>query len=79
MTKSKNKSAEGPRMDGHIVRIVKDKGFGFIHANGLDHFFHRSELEFTGKTFDELNAGDNVSFKPIDGQKGPRATEVRVK
>jgi cold shock CspA family protein len=79
MTKSKNTNKEVARMDGHIVRIVKEKGFGFIHANGLDHFFHRSELDFTTKAFEQLQAGDNVSFRPIDGEKGPRATEVRVK
>lgn len=67
-------------MRGKIVRLVREKGFGFIKASdtGLEHFFHRSGLQQTTKRFDELVEGQRVEFTETDGQKGPRAIEVRV-
>jgi len=61
-------------LTGIVKRIVHDKGFGFIEADGgPDHFFHRSACD----DFDELQAGDRVSFLAVRGQKGPRADSVR--
>lgn len=65
-------------MDGHVKRIVREKGFGFIRdAGGAEWFFHRSEVQPKGE-FDMLNEGDSVSFTPGKSDKGPRATDVRV-
>lgn len=59
------------------IKNLTDKGFGFIAAEGLDKeiFFHTSSL--VGVTFNELNAGDAVSFETEDSPKGPRAVNVQ--
>lgn len=53
---------------GTIKRIVRDRGFGFIQADGATEevFFHKSSVE--QPTFDELNEGQKVSF---DAQPDP--------
>ncbi len=64
-------------MRGTIVRLVRDKGFGFIKAEtGIEHFFHRSEVK--GAVFEGLAEGQRVEFTDADGTKGPRAEDVRV-
>jgi CspA family cold shock protein len=62
-------------MTGTIKRLT-DKGFGFITPDGEDKdlFFHSSAL--VGVTFDELRAGDKVSFDTEESDKGPRAAKV---
>jgi CspA family cold shock protein len=60
---------------GTIKRLT-DKGFGFIDTGGgKDIFFHQSSLE--GIRFEELREGQEVSFDPGEGPKGPRAENVR--
>lgn len=59
---------------GKVRRIVADKGFGFIYANGQDYFFHRSACS----DFYKLQEGDFVSFEPTNGPKGPRAENVEL-
>lgn len=63
-------------MNGQIVRLMADKGFGFIKAEDRkEYFFHRSSLEKTIR-FDMLREGQRVKFKPLSGTKGPRAEDV---
>jgi CspA family cold shock protein len=65
------------RVKGTIKRLVSDKGFGFISAEGgIEYFFHRSAC--TGITFDQLREGQAVSFDVGQGPKGPRAENVRA-
>lgn len=65
------------RVKGTIKRLVREKGFGFIGAEGgVEHFFHRSAC--TGDTFDQLREGQSVSFDIGEGPKGPRAENVRT-
>ena len=58
------------------IKTLTDRGFGFISREGetKDLFFHSKELN--GVTFDELKAGDEVTFEVINGEKGPAATNV---
>ena len=65
-------------MNGTIVRIVSEKGFGFIRSNdsGVEYFFHRSAVK--AGTFERLERGQKVTFEGGDGPKGPRAEDVRV-
>ena len=58
------------------IKTLTDKGFGFIARDGeaKDLFFHSSAL--VGVSFDELRAGDAVTFEVVDGEKGPAATNV---
>lgn len=66
-------------MNGTIVRLEAEKGYGFIKgADGADRFFHHTGLEMTTKRFNELRQGDRVAFTPIDGDRGLKAIEVRV-
>jgi CspA family cold shock protein len=61
--------------EGTIKRLT-DKGFGFINTgNGPDLFFHMSNLE--GVRYEELREGQQVSYNPGHGPKGPRAENVR--
>ena len=60
---------------GTIKKLVADKGFGFISSEGSELFFHSSAVEET--TFDELREGQEVSFEPGEGPKGPRAEHVK--
>ena len=64
-------------MPGEISRL--NNGFGFIRvsASSRDVFFHRSALDVTGKSFDELAPGDPVEVEVVDAPKGPRADWVR--
>ena len=63
-------------MTGSIKKMVSDKGFCFITAEGLDKdlFFHSNSL--VGVSFDELREGDNVSFEVEDSPKGKNAVNV---
>ena len=67
-------------MYGDIVRIMPDKGFGFIKGEDrVEYFFHKSD--FAG-FFDDLvyDIGSNkrvvVSFDIVPSEKGPRAGNV---
>jgi len=62
-------------MNGTIKRLVSDKGFGFVAAdNGSEYFFHQSACA----QFDSLREGQQVTFQPGQGPKGPRAENVNV-
>lgn len=63
-------------MTGTIKKLVSDKGFGFITAEGLakDLFFHSNSL--VGVAFAELREGDAVSFETENTPKGPAAVNV---
>jgi cold shock CspA family protein len=68
-------------MTGKVVRVIKDKGFGFIKGdlNGVEYFFHNSE--FRGHWLDLLEDIDKkvikVEFDVVKSQRGPRAENVR--
>lgn len=59
------------------IKTLNEKGFGFITPDegGKDLFFHQSGL--VGMGFDELKAGEAVSFDSEESEKGPRATNVQ--
>jgi cold shock CspA family protein len=65
------------RISGVIARLVRDKGFGFIKAEGSndDLFFHRTA--YRGQ-FEELTEGQQVSFVSGHGPKGARAEDVEL-
>ena len=64
---------------GTIVRIVRDRGFGFIkEENGNELFFHATGV--TGTTpFDNLAEGQQVSYDKgrDDRGRGERASNVQ--
>ncbi len=64
-------------MTGKVVRIIEDKGFGFIKSeDGREYFFHRSALK--NLDFGAIRTGQAVEFEERPGQqnKGPRAEEI---
>ena len=62
---------------GTIVRLLTDKGFGFISDDvGVEHFFHQSSVP--DGVFHSLREGQHVEFTVEESTKGPRACDVRV-
>ena len=60
---------------GQIKKLVVDKGFGFIAVDNQEYFFHHSSLQ--GARIEDLQEGQTVEFTETQGDKGPRAEEVR--
>ena len=63
-------------MTGIIIKIVDDRGFGFIKPDEGDKelFFHARSME--EGAFDELKENDKVTFDIEEGPKGPAAVDV---
>ena len=62
---------------GTIVRILTDKGFGFVSdEGGVEHFFHMSAVK--DAVFETLTEGQRVEFTVEESTKGPRACDIRV-
>ena len=66
---------------GKIKTMVRDRGFGFIQADGSseDIFFHSSAVASGG--FESLNEGQTVEFDQEKDPRNPnrnRAGNVRV-
>jgi CspA family cold shock protein len=61
---------------GIIKRVVRDRGFGFIQAEGAseDVFFHSSAVE--QPTFDELTEGQRVEFDTEPDPRQPRRSRA---
>ena len=63
-------------MQGTIKKVVRDRGFGFIHADdGREIFFHHTSLQQLD--FDSLKEGEKVEFDVERAEKGPRAVNLR--
>ena len=62
--------------NGTVKWFNESKGFGFITQDdgGPDVFAHYSEIK--GEGFRNLVEGDVVSFDIVEGEKGPKATNI---
>jgi len=61
--------------EGTVKWFNESKGFGFITSDdGNDVFAHFSAIKAEG--FKTLAEGDRVSFDVVDGDKGPKATNI---
>jgi len=61
---------------GKVKWFNDSKGFGFIEVDdGTDAFVHHSEIQ--GEGYKSLAEGEAVEFDIIQGEKGPKATNVR--
>jgi CspA family cold shock protein len=64
-------------MTGTIKKWSPERRFGFIRAgNGQDVFFHGSSA--SGSDSDWLRVGQEVDFDLQEGEKGPKAANVRA-
>jgi cold shock protein len=64
-------------MEGRIKRVIRDGGFGFIRTqSGQQVFFHRTNLRDVD--FVSLEEGQAVEFELQPGERGPRATSIRI-
>ena len=60
---------------GGVKWFDEKKGYGFIEVqDGSDIFVHFSDIQTDG--FRKLEEGETVEFELLQGQKGPRATNV---
>ncbi len=70
------------RIDGKIIKLSPQKGFGFISSLEIPFtriFFHWSALKPTTLHFTDLEVGMKVSFKPVEvPNKGWRAIQIEV-
>ncbi len=61
---------------GSVKWFNDSKGFGFVAADdGTEAFVHHSEIQ--GEGYKSLTEGESVEFDIIQGEKGPKATNVR--
>ncbi len=62
-------------MNGNVKFFNRGKGFGFIAAeDGKEYFVHQSDI---GEGV-ELNENDAVTFDIQEGDKGPKAGNVKL-
>ncbi len=60
---------------GKVKWFNDSKGFGFIETDdGDDVFVHHNDIQAEG--YKSLSEGEAVSFDVVQGEKGPRATNV---
>lgn len=60
---------------GKVKWFDSVKGWGFLTTKaGVDVFVHYKSIEGAG--FRNLREGDEVSFRVVEGPKGPQAYEV---
>ena len=63
-------------IQGTVKWFNDAKGFGFISQDGgEDVFVHHTAIQAEG--FRSLSEGDRVEFEVIQGEKGPKAQNVR--
>ena len=65
-------------MTGKIVRLVRDRGFGFIRTeSGQEIFFHATGL--VGATFEALTEGETVEFDVEPDPRSPKERAINVR
>jgi CspA family cold shock protein len=62
---------------GTVKWFNDSKGFGFIQSDdGGDVFVHQSEIQMDG--YRTLAEGARVTFEVTNGDKGPKASRVKL-
>jgi cold shock CspA family protein/ribosome-associated translation inhibitor RaiA len=71
------KSHPAQEVGGLIIRLFRDKGYGFIKSpDGQEIYFHKNSLP--ANEFDRLEIGTGVQWHEEQGDKGPQASTVRI-
>lgn len=69
--------AQSPVITGKITKV--EKGFGFIEGdNGVDYFFHQSDIRKDSRQFRAFSIGDAITFRAGTSEKGPKAFDMFV-
>jgi CspA family cold shock protein len=65
-------------MEGRVLFFDDHKSYGFIEAEGMEFFFHRSEIK-TRNSYGarSLGTGDRVEFQSEKNKKGLKATNIK--
>lgn len=64
-------------MKGTVIRLVKEKPFGFLRGeDGNEYFFHASSV--VNGSFNDVKYGQTVEFEPSESEKGLRAEDVYI-
>lgn len=78
MVSSKSHRARREEVKGIIIRLIPNKGYGFIRGDDkLARFFHAKDLP-NSHFFDTLREGMTVDFNPIETERGLRASYITV-
>jgi ribosomal subunit interface protein len=65
----------GPRIRGRIVRIFRDRGYGFAETETYEEvYFHANSVH--GIPFGELEVGMAMDMEIETGEKGPQASRI---
>jgi ribosomal subunit interface protein len=65
----------GPRIRGRIVRIFRDRGYGFAETETYEEvYFHANSVH--GISFGELEVGMAMDMEIEAGEKGPQASWI---
>jgi ribosomal subunit interface protein len=67
--------APGPRIRGRIIRIFRERGYGFVETETYQEvYFHANSVH--GIRFEELQVGMTMDLEIEAGQKGPQASQM---
>lgn len=64
-------------MTGTFRKLKQDYGF-IAGEDGIDYFFHWSNLSKFTKQFRYCQEGEKVNFEVEIGERGPRAVNIKV-
>lgn len=66
-------------MEGKVICIFKDKGYGFIKVpgNNSNIFFHVNDND--EDIFNQLEINDFVVFETVESKKGLEAINLKIK
>jgi cold shock CspA family protein len=77
--KQRNRVKKHPEQEASaiVTRLVKDEGYGFITTiNGREIYFHKNSV--LNGDFENIEEGTSVNFFEEEGDKGPKASTVRI-
>ncbi len=73
----KVKSTSEQELVGHVVRLFRKKGYGFIRSvDGREIYFHKNAVAHDD--FERLEIGTGVRYFPSEGEEGPQASTVQI-
>lgn len=66
-------------MEGKVIWYASEKRYGFLlGSDGLEYFFHISEVHDKAENASRLRKGQPLSFDPAPGQPNPQASNIKI-